>query len=157
MRHRRRNCNNRIHKMSLLYSSPNGYDALGFRRLLLALIMAWLLPSVIATIALAVQKLANTAALGDPGLMAWALSVLLLMSPALSWLGLLLAAPFVAVLMDRGWFGWIPALALGLLCGALIAYLMQNTIAITFGAAQIAALRAILGRMRPAAFDPARA
>ena len=139
--------------MTLLFSTQNGYEALGFRRLLLALVIAWLLPTLIAAAALLIQYLANTTAMGDPGLMAWAMSVLLLMSPAISWLGLLLAAPFVAVLMDRGWFGWIPALCLGLICGAMIAYLMANTLALSFGAAQIAALRTILGKMCPMAFD----
>ena len=138
--------------MRLLYSAPNGYEVLGFRRLLLALVVAWTLPSIIAGAALLGQYLAGTPAMGDPGLMAWALSVLLLMSPALSWLGLVLAAPFVAALMDRGWFGWIPALCLGLMCGALIAYVMGNSLALSFGAAQIAVLRAILGRIRPVAF-----
>lgn len=138
--------------MNLLLSAPNGYEAVGFRRLLLALILAWIVPSILAAIALLAQFLANTPSMGNPGLTVWALSVLLLMSPALSWLGLLLAAPFVAALMDRGWFGWIPALGLGLLCGGLIAYLMQNTLALTFGAAQIATLRAILGKIRPMAF-----
>ena len=138
--------------MALLFSMPNGYEALGFRRLLLALAIAWIAPSILAAAALLGQYLADTPAMGNPGLMAWAMSVLLLMSPALSWLGLLLAAPFVAALMDRGWFGWIPALGLGLVSGALIAYIMGNTLAVSFGAAQIAALRALLGRMQPAAF-----
>jgi len=138
--------------MSLLFSTPNGYEALGFRRLLLALATAWLAPSILAAAALLVQYLANTPAMGAPGLMVWAMSVLVLMSPALSWLGLLLAAPFVAALMDRGWFGWIPALGLGLICGGLIAFMMNNTLAMSFGAAQIAGLRALLGWMNPTAF-----
>lgn len=138
--------------MTLLFSAPNGYGAFGLRRLLLALVLAWIAPSIIAA-ALLAQYLANTPAMGAPGLMVWAMSVLLLMSPVLSWLGLLLAAPFVAALMDRGWFGWIPALCLGLICGGLIAFLMDTTVALSFGAAQIAALRAVLGRMQPAAFE----
>ena len=142
--------------MSLFFSTPNGYEALGFRRLLLALGIAWLFPTLIAAIALLIQYLAQTPAMGNPGLMVWAMSVLLLMSPTLSWLGLLLAAPFAAALMDRGWFGWIPALCLGLICGGLIAFMMENTLAVSFGAAQIVALRVILGRLRPAAFDPGR-
>lgn len=142
--------------MSLFFSTPNGYEALGFRRLLVALGIAWLFPTLIAAIALLIQYLAQTPAMGNPGLMVWAMSVLLLMSPTLSWLGLLLAAPFAAALMDRGWFGWIPALCLGLICGGLIAFMMENTLAVSFGAAQIVALRVILGRLRPAAFDPGR-
>lgn len=142
--------------MTLLLSAPNGYEALGFRRLFLALFLAWIVPSIVAAIALLAQFLANTPSMGNPGLTAWAMSVLLLMSPALSWLGLLLAAPFVAALMDRGWFGWIPALSLGLLCGALLTYMVENPLALTFGAAQIAILRAALGWLRPVAFDPSQ-
>ena len=138
--------------MPLLYSRPDGFDILRFRGLLLGLVITWLLPSVVALVALGVQYLANTTAMGELGLMVWAASILLLASPLLSWLGLVLAAPFVAMLMDRGWFGWIPATALGLLCGGVVAYLMENALAISFGAALLVSLRAILGRLYPAAF-----
>ena len=141
--------------MSLLYSRPDGYEALHFRGLLLGLVITWLLPSAVALAALAVQYLANTTALGELGLMVWAASILLLVSPLISWLGLVLAAPFVAMLMDRGWFGWIPATALGLLCGGAVAYLMDHALALSFGAALLVSLRAILGRLYPTAFDPA--
>ena len=140
--------------MSLLYSRPDGYEALHFRGLLLGLVITWLLPSAVALAALAVQYLANTTALGELGLMVWAASILLLVSPLISWLVLVLAAPLVAMLMDRGWFGWIPATALGLLCGAVVAYLLSQPLALSFGAALMVSLRAILGRLCPAAFDP---
>ena len=139
--------------MFLLYSRPEGYDFLRFRGLLTGLVIVWLLPAAVALVALAVQYLANTTAMGELGLMAWAASVLLLLSPMLSWLGLVLAAPFVAMLLDRGWFGWIPALALGMACGGVVAYLMGNALALSFGAALLVSLRAILARLYPAAFD----
>lgn len=139
--------------MFLLYSRPDGYDLLRFRGLLAGLVLVWLLPSAVALMALAVQYLANTTASGELGLMVWATSILLLASPLLSWLGLVLAAPFVAMLMDRGWFGWIPATLLGLLCGGVVAYLMENTLALSFGAMLLVALRAVLGRLYPAAFE----
>lgn len=138
--------------MSLLFSTPEGYGLLRFRGLLIALLTTWLLPSVLALLALGAQKLLNSPSWGDGFLLLWATSYLLLMSPALSWLGLMLAAPLVAILMDRGWFGWIPALLLGLLCGGVTAYLMGHELAISFGAFLLLAMRAILGRLCPAAF-----
>jgi hypothetical protein len=139
--------------MSLLFSAPDGYASLRFRGLLLGLIIAWLLPSSVAAMALAVQWLLGTPAMGDGFLMLWAGSYLLLISPALSWLGLVLAAPLVAILMDRGWFGWIPALMLGILCGGVTAVLMGHVVAVSFGAALLVILRGVLGRICPQAFD----
>lgn len=139
--------------MSLLYSRPEGYEFMRFRGLLTGLVIVWLLPSAVALLALAVQYLANTPARGELGLMTWAASVLLLASPLLSWLGLVLAAPFVAMLMDRGWFGWIPATALGLLCGGVVAWLMGNALGLSFGAMLLVSFRAVAGRLYPAAFE----
>ncbi len=139
--------------MSLLLSRPEAYAFVRFRGLMLGLIITWLLPAVAALLALAVPYLADTPSRGEAGLMAWAASVLLVLSPVLSWLGLVLAAPFVAMLLDRGWFGWIPATALGLACGGVMAWLMGQMLALSFGAALLVVLRAILGRLYPAAFD----
>ncbi len=139
--------------MSLLHSRPEGYEFMRFRGLLTGLVIVWLLPSAVALLALAVQYLADTPARGELGLVIWAASVLLLASPLISWLGLVLAAPFVAMLMDRGWFGWIPATALGLLCGGVVAYLMDNALGLSFGAMLLVSFRAIAGRLYPAAFD----
>lgn len=139
--------------MFLLYSRPEGYEFMRFRGLLIGLLIVWLLPSAVALVALAVQYLADTTAMGELGLMVWAASVLLLVSPILSWLGLVLAAPFVAMLMDRGWFGWIPATLLGMACGGVVAYLMDNALGLSFGAALLVSFRAIAGRLYPAAFD----
>jgi hypothetical protein len=140
--------------MSLLSSARNGYQMLGFAGLVKGLLIVWLLPSVVALVALALQWLFGTVALGSAGMMMWAATILLLMSPVLSWLGLVLAGSVVSALMDRGWFGWIPAIVLGLLVGSLIAWLMDHELAISFGAFLILALRAVLGRLCPAAFDP---
>lgn len=138
--------------MSLLFSARDGYRMLGFAGLLKALLIVWLLPSAVALVAMALQWLFGTVALGSGGMMLWAATVLLLMSPVLSWLGLVLAGPIAAALMDRGWFGWCPALALGLAAGGLTAWLMDHELAVSFGAALITALRAVLGRLCPAAF-----
>ncbi len=138
--------------MSLLLSGPDGYRMLSFKGLLKALLIVWLLPSALAAVALGLQWLFNTISLGPGGIMLWTGTILLLASPILSWLGLVLAAPIVTALMDRGWFGWIPALTLGLIVGGIIAWLMDHELALSFAAAQITTLRALLGRLCPAAF-----
>ena len=138
--------------MILLASTPDGYAMLRFKGLVRGLAWAWLLPSVVAGAALLLQNLLQTQTMGDGALMIWTLSYLVLISPALSWLSLVLAAPLVAALMDRGWFGWIPALALGMAVGGLLAYLTGVDLAISFGAAQLLILRGALGRACPQAF-----
>ena len=138
--------------MNLLWSAPDGYAFVRFRGLLIGLVVAWLLPALIAGLALAIQWLIDTTAWGDDWLLLWATSILIAISPMLSWLGLILAAPFVAILLDRGWFGWLPALALGLAVGGLMAYLMGTTLALSFGGALMLIHRAALGQISPAAF-----
>jgi hypothetical protein len=138
--------------MSLLFSAKGGYADLRLKGLAKGLLWAWVLPSLVAGVALLLQNLLSTQTWGDGALMLWAGSYLLLISPALSWLGLVIVAPFVAALMERGWFGWITALGLGILIGAGIGYLIGVDLAISFGAAQMLILRAILGRSCPQAF-----
>jgi hypothetical protein len=138
--------------MMLLASTPGGYAMLRFRGLAFGLLWAWLLPSVAAGAALILQNLFQTQTMGDGALMLWTLSYLVLISPALSWLSLVLAAPLVVALMERGWFGWIPAVALGIVVGGLLAYLTGVDLAVSFGAAQLLILRGALGRACPQAF-----
>lgn len=138
--------------MTLLLSTPDGFASLGSRAYLRACAMVWLAPALLGLLALGLQWLAASQSWGDGWLMLWAFSVLLVFSPALTWFGLVLVSPLVAVLMDRGWFGYIPATALGLAVGAATAFLIGNPLAITFGAAMLVALRAILAWMCPQAF-----
>lgn len=138
--------------MSWFKSNPEGYDKIGFLGLLKVLLYVWLLPAVMAAVALGLQKLLNTPAMGDRGLMVWAGSILVLLSPALSWLGLVLAAPIAVMAMDRGWFGWIPAALIGMISGGVVAYLMREPLAIFYGAVMVVALRFGLGWRYPAAF-----
>jgi len=138
--------------MTLLLSAPDGFAILGLRRYLRGCVMVWLAPALFGLLALGLQWLAGSQSWGDGWLMQWAFSVLLVFSPALTWFGLVLVSPLVAVLMDRGWFGYVPATALGLAVGAATAFLMGNPLAITFGAVMLAALRAILARISPQAF-----
>jgi len=138
--------------MSLLWSAPDGYGFVRFRGLVIGLAVAWLLPGLVAALALGIQYLIGAPNWGPDWLLLWATSTLVAISPLLSWLGLILAAPFVAMLLDRGWFGWLPALLTGLAVGGLMAYLMGTMLALSFGAALMLILRAALGRIAPAAF-----
>lgn len=138
--------------MRLLRSAKDGYVTLGLKGLLRGLLWAWLLPSLLAAVALVAQNLVGSQTWGDGALMIWAGSYLVLISPAISWLGLVLVAPFIAVLMDRGWFGWGTALMIGVAAGAAIGAWIGLTLAIPFGGLQFLALRAVLGRISPKAF-----
>lgn len=138
--------------MTLVWSAPNGFAIAGWRRVLIAGAAAWLAPAVFGLLVLGVLRLLGLERLGDTGLILWALGVLFVLSPVLSWMGLVAAAPLVAVLMDRGWFGWLPAIALGMAVGAAIGLLMGNDLGVTFGAAMLGIFRAVLGRLSPEAF-----
>jgi hypothetical protein len=136
--------------MTLLLSTPDGFPLLGWRKFGIALLITWLLPAVVAGAALALQWVLGTQSWGDGFLMLWALSVLVLFSPALSWFALLVAVPLVWALMARGWFGWIPALLIGMALGAAFAFVVGNDAMVTFGAVLLALLRAVIGRLAPA-------
>lgn len=116
--------------------------------------IVWLLPAVLAALALGVQMLVGSQSFGGGYLMLWATSVLVLISPAFSWFGLVLVSPLVAILLDRGWFGWLPALALGVAAGGAVGWLLNSALAVSFGAILLMGLRAALGRLYPAAFRP---
>lgn len=137
--------------MTLLLSTPNGFSLLGWRKFGLAALITWLLPAVLAGIALVLQWLLGSRDWGDGFLMLWVMTVLLLYSPALSWFALVVSVPLVWALMQRGWFGWIPALLIGMALGAALAFIVGNDALVTFGAAQIALLRAVVGRLCPPA------
>jgi len=89
---------------------------------------------------------------GEAWLLVWALAALLLLSPAFTWFGLVLAAPLVAVGMDRGWFGWLPALALGAAIGVSLGMILDTPLALPFGLTLAAILRATTARLAPQAF-----
>ena len=140
--------------MSLLTSTPLGYALVGWRGLLRASVLVWLAPAVIAALLLALQFLAGTRDIGGLWAMAWAYSVLLLFTPLLSWFLLILAAPFVQALLNRGWFGWLPALLIGMAAGGLVGFMVGSDLPVSLGALMLLALRLVLGRWHPAAFAP---
>jgi hypothetical protein len=139
--------------MTLLLSTPDGFRLLGWRKFGIAALITWLLPAIVAGVALAVQWLLGTQSWGNGFLMLWALSVLVLFSPALSWFAIVVAVPLVWALMKRGWFGWIPALLIGMGFGVAFAFVVGNDAMVTFGAALIALLRAAIGRLCPPAVN----
>jgi hypothetical protein len=139
--------------MNLLNSAPLGFDQVGWGGLLRASLLVWLAPAALALVALALQMLAGTRDLGGDWTLIWAYSMLLLATPLLSWFMLVLAAPFVQVLMNRGWFGWIPALVTGMAAGSLVGFMLGSDLPLSLGALMVLALRGLLGRWYGAAFE----
>ena len=138
--------------MSLLTSAPDGFATLGWRRALIAHAIAWVAPAALGGVVQALLWAFGTQTWGEAWLMLWALAALLMLSPAFTWFGLALAAPLTAILMDRGWFGWLPAAALGSLVGAILGWLIGTPLALPFGTGLALILRATLARIAPDVF-----
>ena len=134
--------------MSLWRSPADGFAKVGWRGLGLALALVWLAPAAFGAVSLAVQWLIGSRDWGGLARPFWLGSLLLALSPAISWLALVLAAPVSVRLLRTGWFGYGSCLVLGLALGALTAYLTRQPVGIGFGVAQLLALRAILGRLQ---------
>lgn len=75
---------------------------------------------------------------------------LLIFSPVFSWIGWLLALPLVWFLLRDGWFGWVSAILVGLVIGAITGGLIGTNVALPFGGAAMLGLRAVLGWKLPA-------
>ena len=138
--------------MALLHSAPDGFATLGRRRALIAHAITWLAPATLGAVMQTSLWAFGTQTWGEGWLMLWATAAVLMLSPAFTWFGLALAAPLTAVLMDRGWFGWLPALALGTGIGATLGWLAGTPLALPFGAGTALILRATLARIAPEAF-----
>ena len=138
--------------MALLHSAPDGFATLGWRRALIAHAIAWATPAAAGALLQSLLWTFGTQTWGDSWLFLWATAALLMLSPAFTWFGLALAAPLTAILMDRGWFGWLPALALGTTIGATLGWLIATPLALPFGTATALILRATLVRIAPEAF-----
>ena len=141
--------------MSLVTSTPDGYDHIGWRGLLRAALVVWLVPGALGALLVGLQWLAGSRDLGPGYRTLWTFSVLLMATPLLSWAALIGAAPFVKMLTQRGWFGWLPAFLLGMGIGGVLTLLTQTVLALSMATLWVLALRFVLGRWHPAAFAPA--
>ena len=75
-------------------------------------------------------------------------SLALIISPFLGLAGLILGLPITAVLLRKGWFGWLSAGVLGFGLGALIGTMVGFEYAPAFGLTVLLLLRWSLGRLR---------
>ncbi|MBD3763532.1 MAG: hypothetical protein IE927_02040 [Rhodobacterales bacterium] len=142
--------------MKHLRSAPGGWTVVGPGGLLLAGATLWLAPVAAGLVLLAVFALVGDWA-GVTGLALWAAGMALVLSPVFSWIGWLIALPATALLLRQGWFGWLPAAALGAVAGLLAAEVAQSELAPWFGLVSVTGLRDLLGLRHPAAFTLPRA
>ena len=145
--------------MSALRCAPGAHRALALRDWILGYSVAWLAP---AGVGLILAGLYGVMALLTPGpgwvalhFASYMLATALVISPAFSWIGLALSLPLVIWLMGRGRFGWLSALACGLLTGEVAAAIMGGLgsfVAGGFGMMAALTLWAVLWLRRPDLF-----
>lgn len=150
--------------MSAFRSAPRGDRLVGWRDWAAGLVLAWVAP---AAMGLAVLGLAL--ALGRSGapvepvrgasmlLSLHGAGWLMLVSPLLSWLGLVLLVGPAWVLLRLGLAGWVNMAAAGMAAGALAGGTIPGfvpEVAALFGAAGGAILRMVWGWTVPAALVP---
>lgn len=137
--------------MGLLTSHPQ--HPLAWGKVVSAAALLWLAPVALGLagmlLSMAVNRLSDGQSGADALLWLGFLSYALLLSPAFSWIGWLLALPLVALALNRGWFGWGTAAAIGAVAGAIAGAAIDSEIALAFGIVALLALRALLGRMLP--------
>jgi len=133
----------------MLRSAPDGFTLLGRRRAWMVFLVTWLAPALIGTPAVLLQRALGTQTWGDGWLWVFAVSAVALISPVFTWFGLILAAPLVAMMMDRGWFGWLPALALGSALAASLGWMIGNPYVLPAGLVLAVTLRTTLSRLAP--------
>ncbi|MFN7224084.1 MAG: hypothetical protein ACK4MS_08695 [Paracoccaceae bacterium] len=133
--------------MSLLRSAPH-LDT-PWRDLLTAAIVALLLPSAVGGLLIGVFHLFGERMPPTVGLFLFGPAMALMLSPLLSFAGMMLAVPLSSILIRAGWFGWLPAAANGFGVGSVMGALFGMNIAAPFGLCALLILRATLGRLRP--------
>lgn len=140
---------------AVIRSRADGFRHVGLRRLAVAAVMACVLPSILGGMLLVVLHMA---ALAPDGSAVWPrlqmLATLATLSPLLGWPALAIALPAAALLLSRGWFGWLPALLLGAVTGAAMGPLTDITVSLPLGLVNIALLRAALSRLAPGGIAP---
>jgi hypothetical protein len=132
--------------MGLLRSAP--LHPVPLPPLLLAVAALWAAPVLIGLFGLAMYMVIGRT-WADLGLGVWFAANALTFSPLFSWIGWLLALPPVWAALRLGWFGWLPALAIGAAAGAIAGEMAQTEIALPFGIVALVMLRAVLGRVFP--------
>lgn len=149
--------------MAAWRSVPGGHRAARWRDWAVAAGAVWVGASVLGIAVLAVTA-AISAALGlaapggegaHPLIVPFVLGYVLFFSPMLSWVGIALALPGVAVLLARGWGGWASFLILGLVAGAVatIPFAGFGTwVGMGFGGPAALAFRRMFVWIRPSAF-----
>ncbi len=133
--------------MSLLRSQPT--DGIPWKHLLIAALFAWAVPSLIGVALLGLFHAGGDQLPGNAPLYLWSGSVMMLLSPMLSFAGLVLAVPLSGLLLRAGWFGWLIAAAIGAGVGALMSGMIEFPAAAPFGVVILLLLRFVLGRLRP--------
>lgn len=132
--------------MALLRSSPQ--IPLPWGKLLLWVAGLWIAPVPIGWLGLALfGGLTQTSA--EVGLGLWFAANALTFSPLFSWIGWLIALPPVALALQKGWFGWAVAAAIGIIAGSIAGAVADTELALPFGLVAVLILRAVLGRVLP--------
>ena len=133
--------------------------ATGWRVWAWAYLAAWAVPPAIGALLVAVYLPVAAVLPGDraEGLLLglYMGATALLISPAFSWIGLLLSVLPMLALAAAGWLGWVPALACGALSGWAAAALLGGIDSLTgplYGLAAAAILRGTLQRLHPSMF-----
>jgi hypothetical protein len=135
-----------------------------WRALLLAALVAVVLPMGLGLGCLGLLRLLEPAVPQATETSLWAAGTVLLLSPMLSLPSLLLILPLASLLIRLGWFGWLPAATVGLFLGAAVGLMiwrapggvgwaigtMTDVASVAFaGAAILLILRTTLGLLRP--------
>lgn len=140
--------------MSPLLSARAGFDRLGYGRFALAWALAWAAPAALGLLALGLFAALGAATWGAGWLLAHALAMMALWSPVFTLIGLTLTTPLAAILMNRGWFGAMPALLLGMGAGAASDWYLGEVLLTGLMATQLLGARAIAGRLAPGLLSP---
>lgn len=133
-----------------LRSAPDGLARVGLWRLVGITVLVWLLPMPLGLLG----QVVSFAFSGETALAIYFSGLALVVSPAFSWIGWLIATPLVALALRLGWFGWLVAALIGAFAGWLAGQIAQTDLAGGFGLVSVVVLRLALGWFIPQAFDP---
>ena len=133
--------------MSWLRSSPT--DGIAWRDVLGAGAIAAMLPALIGLGLIASFWVLSAVVESDLLLDLWIAGMVLALSPLLIVPGLILGLLLSGILVRQGWFGWLPAAALGAGLGGIIGTMAEFPLGWAFGLCDALIFRTVLGRLRP--------